>query len=582
MRRFSGKRGMRPGQLVAALIGLCLVMMPLASCNSTTPTTTNVLKEVPLNLNIPDSAMSSPVTGPLPASTVLHVRITFKIDPAMMQKMQNQKVEPGKPSHLEQFARQVGIDDGTYQKFKDFFNLQGISLNLSKMRTHLSIEAKASTFAKVLRTNFVRHSYQGRTFFAPDAKKPPMVPQFLLNYIDAVTGLDNYSVQPTHQASFQPVASTGAQKPAADCSPQDQTLLPRDIAHAYGFDQLWNQGLHGENTTINLVEIDGSLKSDVQNYLSCINFKGSVTPVNVDGHPQDTLGESTLDIQMVAGLARSANIKVYQTDGSSNSVDDIWVNVNDELQKILDDNVNNANAGGTVSVSLGASEGEMSQQDIRAIDQSIQQLTKIEHMTVFVASGDCGAFTSGRYGDLSVSFPASDPWSTAVGGTILQIDQGQNRANESAWSDGASGGSCKNRWGTGGGLSRIFGTPSWQNQSGVKNSTSNGKRQVPDISAAAYGLAVYYKGQWGSVGGTSAAAPIWAAGMALVHQGLIKQGKSFNASPQVFYDTAKQNGRAYYDITQGNNLYYKAAQGWDYTTGLGTPNLADLYRTLSQ
>lgn len=575
-----GNRSMRPGQLVAALIGLCLVIMPLASCGTTT--TTDALKEVPLNLNIPGDAMNSSVIGPLPGSTVLHVRITFKIDPAIMKKMQDQKVEPGKPSHVEQFAKQLGIDDGTYQKFKDFFSPQGISLKLSKMRTHLSIDAKASTFAKLLRTSFVRHSHQGRTFFAPDAKKPPMVPQFLLNYIDAVTGLDNYSVQPAHQASFQPTTPAKAQHPAADCSPQDQTLLPRDIAHAYGFDQLWNQGLHGENTTVNLVEIDGSLKSDIQNYLSCISFKGSVTPVNVDGHPQDTLGESTLDIQMVAGLARSANIKVYQTDGTSNNVDDIWVNVNDELQQILDDNVNNANAGSTVSISLGAAEGEMSQQDMRAIDQSIQQLTRVEHMTVFVASGDCGAFTSQHYGDLSVSFPASDPWSVAVGGTILQIDQDQNRANEAAWSDDSNHNSCKNRWGTGGGLSRVFGEPAWQNQAGVKNNVSNGKRQIPDISAAAYALAVYYQGQWGAVGGTSAAAPIWAAGLALVHQGMIKQGKSFNASPQVFYDAAKRNGSSYYDVTRGNNLYYKAARGWDYTTGLGTPNLADFYRTLTQ
>ena len=40
---------------------------------------------------------------------------------------------------------------------------------------------------------------------------------------------------------------------------------------------------------------------------------------------------------------------------------------------------------------------------------------------------------------------------------------------------------------------------------------------MPDIAAAAYALAVYFQGQWGSVGGTSAAAPIWAAGLALVN-----------------------------------------------------------------
>src|SRR5204862_2318161 len=126
------------------------------------------------------------------------------------------------------------------------------------------------------------------------------------------------------------------------------------------------------------------------------------------------------DVQMVAGLARSINIVLYQTDGGAN--DDVWIQVNDELQQILDDNANNANSGNVVSVSLGTAEGDISSDDIRAIDSTIQQLTRVEHMTVFIASGDCGAFTSRVYGRLAVSFPASDPWAVSVGGTILSVD----------------------------------------------------------------------------------------------------------------------------------------------------------------
>jgi hypothetical protein len=36
----------------------------------------------------------------------------------------------------------------------------------------------------------------------------------------------------------------------------------------------------------------------------------------------------------------------------------------------------------------------------------------------------------------------------------------------------------------------------------------------------------------------------------------------------------------YFDVTRGNNLYYQARPGWDYTTGLGTPNLAAFYQAL--
>ncbi len=558
------------GRVIAGLLGLLLLLAPLASCGGSEP-----LQFTTLNIGLPAEAMNSPVVGPLPDNAKLHVRITFKVDSNILKQMQNQKIEPGKRSHLEDFANKLGIDDGTYQKIKDFFSPSGIALKLSKLRTHLAVDAKASTIAKLLQTKFVVHKYNGRTFYAPST--PPKLPKFLSDSIDAITGLDNYSTPPQHEFTMNLGASHAKQQHAQDCQPLDQTLLPKQVAHAYGYDQLWNKGWHGENMTVNLVEIDGFYRNDIQNYFDCINFQGKLSTVNVDGAPSQALGESALDIQMIAGLARSINMVAYQTDGNSNN--DVWTQVNDMLQQIIDDNTGNANSGNVVSISLGAAEGEISSDDMRAIDQSIQQLTRAEHMTVFIASGDCGAFTTRRYGDLSVSFPASDPWSVSVGGTILSPGTNANRADEIVWSDASNKSSCKNRWGSGGGNSQVFGRPSWQNTSGVNNRYSRNTRQIPDVSGAAYALAVYFQGRWGAVGGTSAAAPIWAAGMALVNEGLMQQIHKFAAGSQVFYLAANRNNgmRPYYDVTRGNNLYFPATPGWDFSTGLGTPNLRDFY-----
>lgn len=563
------------GRAIVGMLGFLLLLAPLASCGGGTQPTLFTT----LNLGIPAEAMNSPVVRQLPNNTELHVRVTFKLDQNALNKMQNQKIQPGQKSNLENAANKIGIDDGTYQKIKSFFSPSGIVLKLSKLRTHLAVDAKASTMAKVLQTTFVVHSYHGTTFYAP--KTAPKVPTFLANSIEVITGLDNYSSKPQHDFTMQFKAPAQKQTAVQDCQPLQNTLLPRYVAGAYGYDQLWQRGLNGENMTVNLVEIDGSYKSDVDNYLSCINFKGHVSTINVDGKPSDALGESTLDIQMVAGLARSANIKVYQTDG--NATNDVWTNVNDMLQQIADDNVNNASSGEVVSISLGAAEQELSANDAQAIDSSLQQLTRAEHMTVFVASGDCGAFTSRQYGNLSVSFPASDQWSTSVGGTILQVNGNRNRTNEVVWSDGSNQSKCTNQWGSGGGNSVAYSRPNWQNAPGVQNSYSRGMRQIPDISAAAYGLAVYFKGQWGAVGGTSAAAPIWAAGLALVNEGMIQQVHTFNYGPQMFYSVAnKANGtQPYYDVTRGNNLYYPAGTGWDFASGLGTPNLPSFYQIMS-
>lgn len=107
---------------------------------------------------------------------------------------------------------------------------------------------------------------------------------FTKNYIKcvasvAITGLDDYSSAPQH-ALTQQIDVTSTQKiPGQDCNPLDWTLLPKEIAHASGYDQLWNHGWHGENMTVNLVEIDGYCQDDMQNYFDCINFQGSLKVV---------------------------------------------------------------------------------------------------------------------------------------------------------------------------------------------------------------------------------------------------------------------------------------------------------------
>ncbi len=561
--------------LSALLLTLFYSLALLVSCNQPAPP-----QYTSLNLGIPAAALQSPVKGPLPDTTKLHVGITFKIDPQVLNLVGQRPLQPGQSSNLEQFARRLGIDDATYQKIKDFFNAKGLVMQLSKLRTYLSVEAKAGTVARLLQTTFVLHQYKGRMFYAPAT--PPKVPTFFANSIAAVTGLDNYSKPPIHALHFSfPQGSRVSQHEALDCSPDDQTLTTADVAGAYGYNTLWQRGLHGENMTINLVETDGSYQDDIQNYLGCIHFKGHLSVVNIDGGPSDVEGESTLDIQMAAGLAPAASIVVYQTDG--NASDDPWTQVNDELQKIIDTNTNNANAGSVVSISLGIDEGDISSDDVRALDSSLQQLTKVEHMTVFVASGDCAAFADETYGDLSVSFPASDPWAVAVGGTDLSVDGQHNRTNEVAWSEFPNIFKCKNSWGTGGGNSSMFHRPDWQNANGVNNKYSKNARQLPDLSAAADSLADYFQGSWGAVGGTSAAAPIWAAGQALVNEDTMQRLDTFGYSPQLYYAVADKNvgGNAYFDVTSGNNLYYPATPGWDYATGLGTPNLANFDQAVS-
>ncbi|GIH18273.1 S53 family peptidase [Rugosimonospora africana] len=157
-----------------------------------------------------------------------------------------------------------------------------------------------------------------------------------------------------------------------------------------------------------------------------------------------------------------------------------------------------------------------------------------------------------------VSFPASAPAVTAVGGTTLNWN-GTTRT-ETAWN------------GAGSGCSSFFAQPSGQAGAG----TGCSRHAVGDVSAVAdpaTGVAVYdttaYNGQsgWFRVGGTSVSSPIIASVIALAGNA----ASYTNSYP--YSHTGSLN-----DVTTGSNgtcstsQWCNARAGWDGPTGLGTPN----------
>jgi len=563
-----------PGKARISIPGLLLLLALVAGCGGTAPPPqTPPLQFTAIDLGLPPAALSAPIVGPLPAATLMHVGITLKANQQLLTQLEQRKVQSGQTLNLETEANKLGIDDATYQKIKSFFGIDGVSLKLSKLHTNLTIDARASTFARLFQTSFVIHKLNNRTFYAPTTN--PKLPSFIASAVIAITGLDSYSTL-QHGHSVKPPLKPSSRS-NSNCQPLPGSLVPGQIAHAYGFDQLWQQGFRGEGMTVNLIELDGFNQQDIQNYFDCLHFQGHLKVVNVNSPPKTVDLESTLDIETIAGLAPTINIVDYQGPNT-------FTEFNDEFQQILNDNTRNTTSGSVVSISWGSAEDQMTSSDMMALDQSIELLTKAEHMTIFADTYDCAAFADQTYNHLSVSFPASDPLATAVGGTVLKVDGAGNRSSEVAWSDGSNHRVCDNQWGSGGGLSTIFKRPSWQDGQVIQNKYANGSRQLPEIAAIAFNQALYYQGQWLYAYGTSEATPTWAAAMALVNEDLIKQTNEFFYSPQLFYMVANESTalhlHPFYDVTQGNNLYYPATPGWDFATGLGTPNLVDFASVL--
>ena len=167
-------------------------------------------------------------------------------------------------------------------------------------------------------------------------------------------------------------------------------------------------------------------------------------------------------------------------------------------------------------------------------------------VSIFFASGDDGA-ASGP------SYPATAPKVVAVGGTTL-TDIGEPTFAEKGWS--GSGGGCS-RYETAHRAQAAF--------AGYAPTDCAGKRAAPDVSLLGdprTGVSVYnsYKTTepWVTLGGTSAATPMWAARAATA--GLVIDADTLYTTPSAI---------PFRDITVGDNGL-PALPGYDMVTGLGS------------
>jgi tripeptidyl-peptidase I len=143
-----------------------------------------------------------------------------------------------------------------------------------------------------------------------------------------------------------------------------------------------------------------------------------------------------------------------------------------------------------------------------------------------------------------------------------------------------------------GGFSNYFDIPDYQARyvseylgglgdtySGLFNATGRG---YPDVAAYGQNVVIANGGQNEPVDGTSCAAPMFAATVALLNDQRLAAGQA----PLGFLNPwLYGNAGAFNDITDGSNPGcgtdgFPAAPGWDPVTGLGSPNFPALVNVL--
>ncbi|HYA44163.1 MAG TPA: S53 family peptidase, partial [Acidimicrobiales bacterium] len=343
-------------------------------------------------------------------------------------------------------------------------------------------------------------------------------------------------------------------------------------------------GLDGAGQTVVFLEIDSFQASDIETFSSTFGLPqpvitgpvtntawGSAQPATASDEPT----EATLDLEVVHALAPEAHLVVYESDNSG-------ADMLAALQAAVD-----AYPHAVFSYSLGitaCSGSEIGEDPATAaqFDSVLEQLDRGKGSsptiggTALLSTGDTGAYSCPG-SKPGIQMPADSQWATAVGGTTAFIGAGNTYGEEYAWGDPVE------QSGDGGGVSTVFKRPPWQVGPGVTNQFSDAMRQIPDVSAIAdltTGWDIYSSlanPQWQVIGGTSAAAPLWAALIALTDQALAERGlQRVGFANPALYDFGANPGKfpakAYHDVTAGDNLYYPATPGWDFATGWGTPD----------
>jgi subtilase family serine protease len=367
----------------------------------------------------------------------------------------------------------------------------------------------------------------------------------------------HYELQPIAPISKSHFGRTVVTLP----TPPQGAFTPAGIRHAYGIDKLTNEG---QGKVIGIVDAydDPNAEADLAVFSAqfglpaCTTSNGCFRKVYSGSQPSANSNwaiEIALDVEWAHAVAPKATILLVEAP--SNSFNDL---LNGAKVAVRD---------GASVVSMSWTVGEFSG------EASYDNNFASNGVTFVAAAGDSGT---------GVAYPAVSPDVTGVGGTTLTVDANGNYLSETAWSE------------SGGGISSAEKEPLYQAQFEIPDDT-HGKRGVPDVSYNANpgtGYAIYDSlgisgvTGWFQVGGTSAGTPQWAALIAIANSMRTAQHKTnLSSTNTILYSLAKANATDFHVVTQGENgtcgQVCDAMAGYDYITGLGTPQASALISALA-
>lgn len=582
----------------------------------------------------PAAGLAARDIGAIAASTGMHVTVVLKVrDASGLARYARAVSTPGSSLYHvfltpAQFAQRFGATAAQLTAVEGSMRRHGLRVGaVTANRLSIPLAGTAAQIERAFSLSFRRKALPGQRV-AVLANAAPAFDPSVAGDVQGVLGLSSVSAprpllvrqEPAHAGAVSrlsprsaPHASAASPCPQASAAAASQGAYTADqIASAYRFSDLYAQGAEGQGQTVAIYELESYDPSDIAAYQSCYGLTAPVSNVVVDGGAGTGAGtgEAALDIENAVGLAPRANFIVYtgpnsnQASPGSGPYDTFNAIISQDKARVI-------------SISWGQCEQLQGSSNISS-ENTLFQEAAAQGQSLVSATGDqgaedCNGANGVPNGGQAVDDPGSEPFVTGVGGTTLGAPGPP--PSESVWNHGgnptgllvAQGGAG------GGGVSHAWAMPGYQTDAapslhvigpgsqGGACANNNGQcREVPDVSAdadPATGYIIYWNGQggdpaspkgWQAVGGTSAAAPLWAALLADADSSSACHGSAIGfANPSLYAAASAAYGTYFNDITSGTNDYtgtngglYPAGVGYDMASGLGTPKAGALAAAL--
>lgn len=293
-------------------------------------------------------------------------------------------------------------------------------------RRSVIVHGTADAINKAFAVQLNDYEYEHGTYRSHDGAVN--LPSTIANYVEAVVGLTNRKVYAKHFST----ASVARVRAVLD-PPNTRALTPAQVADLYQF-----PAGDGTGQTIGLYEMEtdgpaGYAQSDIAATMEALGDlpMPKIVDIPVDGtqNSGQSDGETGLDITVAGAIAPKATIAVYFAGNQTQ-------NMIHALQMMILPKAGEP-APSIVSISYGWGADDLGTPNFS--DSEFAQFTQLfedastNKITVFVSSGDSGAFVESKT-QAQTSYPASDVWVTACGGTTIGNVSGTS-FDEWVWND---------------------------------------------------------------------------------------------------------------------------------------------------